>query len=423
MAYLARAQGFPFGGKVTGVGIVTAMTSGVLDQTAARNRRARVAVAAQFLTNGALFANLLPRFPEIKTDLALSNTVYGITIAAFSAGAFIAGLTAGALIRRFTSAKVAVTGTVAIAVFVFAAGLAPSALLVGGALFLAGASDAVTDVAQNAHALRLQRYYGRSIINSAHAVWAAGAVLGGLMGAGAIALHIPRPVHLGVSAVIFTTVVLVAYRFMLPGADHDDHPAAAQTTSTGAGRKVYLVLIALALIAIAGATVEDAGSSWATLYLRDSVGAPGAIAAFGYVALVAFMFVGRLLGDRLVDRFGETTVARAGGALTAAGMGAALAFPSVPTTIAGFAVAGLGVATAIPAAMHAADQLPGLRPGTGLTIVTWLLRIGFLASPPVVGLIADSTSLRVGLLSVPAAGLVILLFAGVLNARFGRTRS
>ncbi|BBY15828.1 MFS transporter [Mycolicibacterium litorale] len=399
------------------MGIVAAMASGVLDE-AVRDRRARVAVGAQFLTNGALFANLLPRYPEIKADLALSNAVYGITIAAFSAGAFVAGLTAAALIRRFTSARVAVAGTVAIAIFMFAAGLAPSPVLLAGALFLAGASDAVTDVAQNAHALRVQRHYGRSIINSVHAVWAGGAVLGGLMGAGAIALHIPRAVHLGVAAAVFIVVVLIAYRFMLPGADHDDHPAAAQAAAERvSGRKVYLLLTLLAVIAIAGATVEDAGSSWATLYLRDSVGAPGAVAAFGYIALVAFLFVGRLIGDRLVDRFGETRVARAGGALAAAGMGAALAFPSVPATIAGFAAAGLGVATAIPAAMHCADQLPGLRPGTGLTVVTWLLRIGFLASPPVVGLVADSTSLRVGLLSVPLAGLVIVVLAGVLNVR------
>ena len=158
------------------------------------------------------------------------------------------------------------------------------------------------------------------------------------------------------------------------------------------------------VIAIAGATVEDAGSSWATLYLRDSLGAPAPVAVFGYVALVGFMFIGRLLGDRLVDRFGERAVARAGGLITAAGMGSALAFPSIAGTIAGFAAAGLGVATLIPAAMHGADQLPGMRPGTGLTVVTWLMRVGFFGAPLIVGVVADATSLRVGLLCVPVAG-------------------
>ena len=59
--------------------MVAPMAPGVLDVSTVRARRARVAVAAQFLTNGALFANLLPRFPEIKTDLALSNAPYGLT--------------------------------------------------------------------------------------------------------------------------------------------------------------------------------------------------------------------------------------------------------------------------------------------------------------------------------------------------------
>jgi MFS family permease len=394
-----------------------------LDVAVAQNRRARIAVAALFLTNGALFANLLPRYPEIKTDLQLSNAVYGAAIAAFSGGALVAGLTAAALIRRYRSSRVAVAGTIGIGLFVVVVGLATSPVVLAAALFIAGASDAITDVAQNAHGLRVQRNYGRSIINSFHAVWAVGAILGGLMGAGAIALNIPRATHLAIAAAVFSAMVLIAYPYLLRGPDHDDHPSARTAGLQGAGIAVYATLVALVVIAIAGATVEDAGSSWATLYLRDSLGAPGPVAAFGYVALVGFMFVGRLIGDRLVDRFGERAVARAGGFIAAAGMGTALAFPSVPGTVAGFAAAGLGVATLIPAAMHGADQLPGMRPGTGLTAVTWLMRVGFFGAPLIVGVIADATSLRVGLLSVPVAGLVVMVLASALSARRRPARS
>ncbi|MCG7609932.1 MULTISPECIES: MFS transporter [Mycobacterium] len=377
-------------------------------------RRARIAVAALFLTNGAIFANLLPRYPEIKTDLHLGNAVYGAAVAAFSGGALVAGLTAAMLIRRFRSARVAVIGTVALAAFVVAAGVAGTPLTFAAALFLAGACDSVVDVAQNAHGLRLQREHGRSIINSLHAVWAAGAILGGLTGAAAIALGIPRGLQLAVVGVLSSAVALAAYRYLLPGPDHDNHPATHAAPGTKAGAKVYLMLLAMVLIAIAGATVEDSGSSWATLYLRDWLHAPPAPAVFGYIALVAFMFIGRLTGDRLVDRFGQAAVARAGGFIAAAGMGAALALPTIPGTIAGFALAGLGVATLVPAAMHGADQLPGLRPGTGLTVVTWLMRVGFFGAPLLVGLIADAAGLRAGLLTVPVAGVVAALLAGVL---------
>jgi MFS family permease len=379
-----------------------------------RDRRARIAVAALFLTNGALFANLLPRYPEIKADLELSNAAYGAAVAAFSVGALVTGPLAASLIRRFHSARVAVWGSVGIALFVWLAGVAPSPLTFAGALFVAGGADAVTDVAQNAHGLRVQRGYGRSIINSFHAVWSAGAILGGAMGAGAIALHVPRGIHLAVSAVVFTAVCLIAYRFLLPGPDDVGEATRAQPVGrSGARATTYAALAALVAIAIAAATVEDAGSSWATLYMRE-LGAPGAIAVSGYIAAVGFQFIGRVVGDRLVDRFGQRAVARAGGVIATTGMGAALAFPSQPAVIGGFAAAGFGVATLIPAAMQRADELPGMRSGTGLTAVTWLMRVGFVFAPVIVGAIADAISLRAGLLTVPAAGLVVVALAGVL---------
>jgi len=382
-----------------------------------RDRRARVAVAALFLSNGALFANLLPRYPEIKADLGLSNAAYGVAVAAFSAGALVTGPLAASLIRRFRSARVAVFGSAGIAMFAWLAGVAPSAVAFAAALFVAGGADAVTDVAQNAHGLRVQRQYGRSIINSFHAVWSAGALVGGAMGAAAIALHVPRGTHLAVSAVVFSAVCVVAYMYLLPGPDGPAETGRqAPTARSRAPMTTWAALAAVVTIAIAAATVEDAGSSWATLFMRE-LGTPGAIAVSGYIAAVGSQLVGRLLGDRLVDRFGQRAVARTGGLMAAAGMGAALAFPSAPAVIGGFAAAGFGVATLIPAAMQRADELPGLKSGTGLTAVTWLMRVGFVFAPMIVGSLADAFSLRAGLLTVPAAGLVVIALAGALADR------
>lgn len=390
---------------------------------ALRARRARLAVAAMFLTNGALFANLVPRFPELKTELALTNTEYGIAVAAFPTGALVAGLTAGAVVRRLTSARAMLVCTVGIAVMVFAASVSTTAVLLAAALFVGGAFDSVTDVAQNAHGLRVQRVYGRSIINSLHAIWSVGAVLGGVMGAVAIAVNLSLATHLAVSGLLFTGVACAAFPFLLAGPDTAAEHLDRSASGAGPGLGAYVALGALVVIATAGAVVEDAGSSWATLYLRDSLDAAGALAVSGYVALLTAQFVGRLLGDRLVDRFGEREVARVGGLIAAVGMGLALAFPSVPGTIAGFAAAGFGMATVVPAAFHGADRVPGLRPGTGLTVVVWLMRVGFVAAPPVVGLIADAAGLRVGLLLVPAAGVAVVLAAGVLRGRRRPVRS
>ncbi|MGW0916264.1 MFS transporter [Streptomyces sp. NPDC002784] len=396
------------------------MTLDVVRRPAPAERRARVAVAVLFFTNGALFANLLPRYPQIKADLGISNAAYGLAVAAFPAGAIAAGLAAGAVIRRLGSARAAVGGTLVTGAGILVAGLADSVAWFAGALFLAGAMDAITDVAQNAHGLRVQRRYGRSIINSFHAVWSIGAVTGGAMAAAAIALGLSRGQHLAISAAVFAVAACGALRFRLPGPDTEETADDNGVRPSGAalpGRRTAYVLAALVLIATAGTLVEDAGSSWAALYLSDSLHASVTVAATGFIALVGAQFLGRLIGDRLVDRFGERSVARAGGIVAAAGMGLALAVPTVGGTVLGFAAAGFGVATLVPAAMHQADELPGLKPGSGLAVVSWLMRLGFLCSPPVVGLVADATSLRVGLLVVPAAGLLVLLLSGVLHPR------
>ena len=53
-------------------------------------RLARAAVAAVFLTNGALYANVVPRFPQLKADLELSNVALGSAVAAMPFGALLA---------------------------------------------------------------------------------------------------------------------------------------------------------------------------------------------------------------------------------------------------------------------------------------------------------------------------------------------
>jgi MFS family permease len=383
-------------------------------------RNARVAVGGLFFINAVFFANVVPRLPEVKADLGLSNSSLGAALAAMPLGALLAALSSAALMRRLGSGRVATAGLLLLGVVVWGVALAPNWPALAAAFLLAGALDAIVDVAQNAHGLRVQRLYRRSILNAFHGVWSIGAVAGGLLGSVAAGLDVPRAVHLGVVAVVFGGVALAGYRALLPGPDDADRDPVPET-GTGAVRQVSpwraaaLPLTALGVLAVCGAFVEDAGSSWGALYLRNELAAGAATAGLGFVALQSAMTVGRLTGDRVVDRFGQRRVVEVGGVLIAAGMGLALALPSIATTLVGFALAGLGVATLIPAVYHAADELPGLSSGSGLTVINWLLRIGFLLSPPLIGVLADATNLRVALLTVVVAGLGALILGRTLR--------
>ncbi len=438
-------------------------------------RRARMAVFALFFTNGALFANVIPRYPEIKDIFGLSDFWYGLTIALFPLGAIISGPAAAWLIRRLNSARVSTMGTVGIGVALamvgslavwresmgegaaarYGAPWAQGALagvaygLFALTYFLGGMFDSVTDVGQNAHGLRVQKYYGRSIITAFHGAWSLGAVTGGLMGAGAVQLGLPLGWHLLVAAVLFILVGAVAYRFALPG--RDDEPLAgaggatgategldagaaaadavrgAETVSGGEGPvergvrtlnlRPGLIVGLLTLLAVSGGLVEDGGSSWMTLYMRDYLGAVGGVAGLAYVALLASQAVGRFTADRLIDRLGPRRTLLIGGSLITVGASAALAWPCVPLTLAAMVVAGFGSASIVPLAMNAADDIPGLRAGTGLTIITWLQRLAFLLAPPLIGAIVESTTLRAAMFEIPIAGVLVLATCWVLAPR------
>jgi fucose permease len=227
-----------------------------------------------------------------------------------------------------------------------------------------------------------------------------------------------------VAAAVFAALAVTVSRFLLAGPERADpaEAAAVPAPSDPAPRPTVscrlrygLGIAALGVIATLAQAIEDTGSTWSAVYLRDGLGAVPAVAGLGFVALQAMQTVGRLVGDRTVTRFSDATVARAGAALSGVGVAAALAVPSTPGTIAGFGVAGLGIATLIPAAMRHADGLPGLAPGVGLTLVGTVSRVGSLGAPPLIGWVADTWSLRVGLVAVPVAAAAVILFSGALR--------
>lgn len=393
-------------------------------------RGARVAVAAIFFVNGAVFANVVPRYPELKAHLDLSNAAFGSAVAGYGLGALLLGLAAGVLLGRWGSARTAWVSTFVVSLNVVLLGLAPTWWALAAVLFVAGTFDSIADIAVNAHGLRVERLYRRSILNAFHGLWSVGAVVGGGMGAAAAGLRIPLVWHFGAVAVIFAGAALVLSRFLLPGPDDPARPSGAGRRSgaggpSGAGRpagtvwrrRVLWKIVALGTIAGSAQLIEDVGATWSPLYLRGDLGAGAALAGAAFIALQAAQTVGRLLGDRLVTRYGDRAVARVGATMAALAMATALAVPSVPLTVCAFGVAGLGIGTLIPASLRTVDEIPGLPPGVGLSLVGLGNRVALLGAPPLVGMVADVAGLRVALLVVPVLGALIFALTPMLSPR------
>ena len=286
--------------------------------------------------------------------------------------------------------------------------LAADGVQLAVALFIAGVLDSTGDIANNAHGLRVQRLMGRSVISGLHGVWSIGAIAGGLVAALAISTAVPIATQLVATGIAIALLSGVAgYLVRLPAPSTKAEADAAPHTLSPARRLAVGPFLAVLGIAIIGALLEDMVSTWGGIYLVDIVGTAKEAAGLVFIVFMCALTIGRLAGDGAIMRWGTRRVLDGGACLAAAGFLLALASPALWSTLAGFALVGVGIATMIPSAMQAADETPGLRVGSGLAIASVAMRVGFLA-PPVVGAIADATSLRWALLIAPAAALSVI---------------
>ncbi|MEL6527416.1 MAG: MFS transporter, partial [Chloroflexota bacterium] len=79
--------------------------------------------------------------------------------------------------------------------------------------------------------------------------------------------------------------------------------------------------------------------------------------------------------------------------------------------------AGLGLAVGIPLAFSASGKLPNISPGRAVAGVATIGYAGFLVGPPIIGFVAEATSLRFGLAIVAMLASTMIFTAGALDVR------
>jgi fucose permease len=151
------------------------------------------------------------------------------------------------------------------------------------------------------------------------------------------------------------------------------------------------------------------------------LGTSGGFAALGFAAFSVAMLAGRFSGDALVRRFGAPRLVRTGGALAAIGLGIAVALDQPAVMLLGFSAVGLGLSVVYPLVFSAAGNHPDLPRGRAVASVATAGYGGFLAGPPILGWIAELTSLRaIMALIVLLAALVALLAGATRSAQTSR---
>lgn len=355
---------------------------------------ARIAATVAFFTNGALLSTLMARYAEVKEHLGLSPLLFGFVVVGAILGGVLAGQVPALVIRRLGTARTSAIGTIALATGITVAALGVTlgqTWMLATGLILAGLLDATVDVAQNSQALRVQEALGRSIITRMHAGWSAGAAAGAAVGTAASAWNIPLLIHTAGWGALCAVAVILAARHYLPDADAPVN-APAGTPDATRRRHPALLLAPLALIAVAGITVEEVANNWSAVYLATERSLPLSMAGIGLSVILGAQFVGRFLGDIVIDALGTHATLRLGLGMVTIGLIGGIWTPWTAPALALWGLAGLGSSVTVPIAFIEADSIGGLKPQTGVTLVSWSMRIMTLALSPAIGAITTATS-------------------------------
>ena len=363
--------------------------------------RARGAVAAVFAINGVLFGSWAARIPAVRDRVGAGDGQLGLVLACIAVGAVIAMPVAGALAARLGSRRATRGALVAYCAAIAGVALAPSLPALCLAALTVGACAGALDVTMNAHGVAVEARYGRPILAGFHAAFSAGGLVGSALGAVAAAAGVDVRAHLAAAALAGLAIGLVWSRRFLPGgvdAVAHDEPVLVRPPRA---------LLPLGILAFSGLLVEGAAADWSAVYLRDELGAGAGTAALGFTAFSVTMVLGRLAGDRLVERFGPAALVRAGGTLAAGGFAVALVVAQPAAAYFGLACLGAGLASIVPIVFRAGGAVPGIAPGLALAAVSTTGYLGFMVGPPLIGALAELTGLPTALWVLVALGVAV----------------
>lgn len=373
------------------------------------NRQIRIAVSVFFFCQGLCFATWASRIPDIKTTLQLTDAALGSILLALPAGQLTAMPFSGRLVTHFGSKKILRICAVLYAFSLTNIGLATQGWQLALGLYLFGVCGNMCNISVNTQAIRAEKLYGRPIMTSFHGVWSTAGFTGALLGLLMKALHLSPYPHFWIVASLVITLIFTFQVYLQSG-------AAAMTEKKPFFSKPDSMLVQLGIIGFCSMASEGAMFDWSGVYFQDVVKAPAALTILGYTSFMIMMASGRFVGDRLIQRFGRKKMLQISGILISTGLFISVLFPQMITATIGFLIVGFGVSSIVPMVYSSAGKNARIPPGMALAAVSSISFLGFLMGPPLIGYIAQISSLRYSFACIGLLGIAITIMVSRLRA-------
>jgi MFS family permease len=162
---------------------------------------------------------------------------------------------------------------------------------------------------------------------------------------------------------------------------------------------------------------EGAVLDWSAVFLTSVRGMEKSYAGLGYAAFATTMTIGRLTGDRVVQRFGGTRVIVFGSICAAAGFVLATLVPSWQAALLGYALVGVGCSNIVPVLFTSVGRQSAMPENVAVPAITTLGYAGILAGPAAIGFVAHATSLSIAFLILAVMLLGVALSSRLLTER------
>lgn len=355
-----------------------------------------------FLVSGIGMAAWAPMVPYAKARLGLDDAQLGLILLAFGGGSMVSMPFVGWLSHRFGNRRAIVASGLLLCLALPVLALAPSAAVLTGALLYFGVMLGAVDVAMNAHAVEVERRDGRVLMSGFHGLFSVGGLAGAAGMSALLALGLPLPVSALAVSVLLAALVLYLRNGLLSEVDDAEAGHAPFRMPRG-------VVLLLGLLCFVSFMAEGSMLDWSAVFLRDFRGFEPSSAGIGYACFSIAMALGRLAGDRLIQRLGSVWAVRAGAGLAALGFVLAASVSWPPASLCGFVLIGLGASNIVPVMFSAAGRLPGTSPAISIAAVTTLGYAGLLSGPALIGFISKLSSLPLAMVMV--AGLLLMVAA------------
>ncbi|WP_378183169.1 MFS transporter [Aquimarina sp. SS2-1] len=350
--------------------------------------------------------------PYVRQKLRIDDAQLGIALFCFALGTLAMIPLASLIIARFGVGKVTLVGIILFSLLFLMPIIAQSYILLCLILFVVGLSACLTDIAMNALVSEIEQEDDIHIMSASHGFFSLGGVIGAGIGSLLITyVQVPFTHMLCATVFVIVTNILVCKEYIAMKGRKEERSKKSFDLS------LIRPLFGLTVVAFLIMGSEGAIEHWSKLYIQDVVKISSEkISGFGFVAFSVMMTLGRFFGDGVSKHFGSLSIIISGCMISACGFFAVLSGTLI-LSIVGFGLVGLGFSVIIPELFRLAGKTRGVSPAKGISFVAGFGYLGFMVSPPFLGLLSKIDSLKLSFTALLVASLIALAVTFFISKR------